>query len=84
MPKELEAVIIKAMQKEISKRYQSAGEMKQDLEKIPAQIFGDAIGIGNKTQEILTHTIIQEAAKKQGEGSRGTSTASGTRATITN
>ncbi len=65
IPKELEAVIMKALQKEVSKRYQSANEMKSDLEKISPALLTATIGAGNKTQEILTHTIIQEAAKKQ-------------------
>ncbi len=65
VPKELEAVILKAMQKEISKRYQSALEMRQDLEKIPPTALTATIEVGNKGQEVLTHTIIQEAAKKQ-------------------
>ncbi|HUO58095.1 MAG TPA: protein kinase [bacterium] len=65
LPKELEAVIMKALQKEVSKRYQSAGEMKNDLEKINPSLLTATIGVGAKTEEILTHTIIQEAAKKQ-------------------
>ena len=65
VPKELEAIILKALQKETSKRYLSAIEMKLALEKIPAAALAAPIGIGNKTKEILTHTIIEEAAKKQ-------------------
>ncbi len=65
VPQELEAIILKALQKEVSKRYQSASEMRQELEKLPANILTAPISVGNKTQEILTHTIIQEAAKKQ-------------------
>jgi len=65
VPKELEAVIMKALQKEVSKRYQTANEMKTDLEKIPANVLAIPIGIGSKTEEVLTHTIIQEEAKKQ-------------------
>ena len=65
IPKELEAVILKALQKEISKRYQSANEMRLDLEKIPAAALAAPIAVGNQSQELLTHTIIQEAAKKQ-------------------
>jgi len=64
IPKELEAVIIKALQKEISKRYQSANEMKLDLEKIQPTVLATSITVGNQSQELLTHTIIQEAAKK--------------------
>jgi serine/threonine-protein kinase len=65
VPKEIEAVIMKALQKEVSKRYQTATEMRQDLEKLPANILEAPIGIGSKTQDILTHTIIQDAVKKQ-------------------
>ncbi|HVZ80879.1 MAG TPA: protein kinase [bacterium] len=65
VPKEIEAVIMKALQKEVSKRYQTAAEMRQDLEKLPANILEAPIGIGSKTQDILTHTIIQEETKKQ-------------------
>lgn len=65
VPQELEAVILKALQKEVSKRYQTANDMKADLEKIPATVLASPIGIGSKTQEVLTHTIIQEEAKKQ-------------------
>ncbi len=64
IPKELEAVILKALQKEISKRYQSANEMKLDLEKIQPTVLATSITVGNQSQELLTHTIIQEAAKK--------------------
>ena len=64
IPKELEAVIMKALQKEISKRYQSANEMKLDLEKIQPTVLATSITVGNQSQELLTHTIIQEAAKK--------------------
>ncbi len=64
LPKELEAVILKALQKEISKRYQSALEMKQDLEKIPANVLTNPILVGNQSQELLTHTLVQEAVKK--------------------
>ena len=65
IPKELESIILKSLQKEVSKRYQSATEMKNDLEKLNPSLLTAPIGIGNKTQDILTHTIIQEAAKKQ-------------------
>ncbi len=65
VPKALEAIIMKALQKEVSKRYQSALEMRQDLEKLSAEILAVPIGIGSKTQDVLTHTIIQEADKKQ-------------------
>jgi eukaryotic-like serine/threonine-protein kinase len=65
IPKGLEAVIMKALQKEVSKRYQSALEMRQDLEKLSPEILNIPIGIGSKTQDVLTHTIIQEADKKQ-------------------
>ncbi len=65
VPKGLEAVIMKALQKEVSKRYQSALEMKQDLEKLSPEVLAVPIGIGSKTQDVLTHTIIQEADKKQ-------------------
>jgi eukaryotic-like serine/threonine-protein kinase len=65
VPKEVEEVILKALQKETSKRYQSAAEMKQALERIPAEALAANINVGNKTQDILTHTIIQEEAKKQ-------------------
>ncbi len=64
IPKELEAIILKALQKEVSKRYQFAAEMKNDLEKISVSLLSKEIGVGNKTQEILTHTLVQEAAKK--------------------
>ncbi len=64
IPKELEAVILKALQKEISKRYGSANEMKQDLEKIPSSVLTSLIQVGNQSQELLTHTIQQEAVKK--------------------
>ncbi len=65
LPRELEAVILKAMQKELSKRYQSASEMKNDLEKIPISLLSSPISVGSKSQELLTHTLIQEAQKKQ-------------------
>jgi serine/threonine-protein kinase len=65
IPKGLEAVIMKALQKEVSKRYQSALEMRQDLEKLSPETLAVPIGIGSKTQDVLTHTIIQEADKKQ-------------------
>lgn len=65
VPKELEAVIMKALQKEISKRYQSANEMKMDLEKIQASALVSPIVVGNQSQELLTHTLVQEAVKKQ-------------------
>ena len=64
IPKELEAVILKALQKEVSKRYKSALEMKKDLEIIPTLILEKPIGIGNQTQEIITHTIVQAAVRK--------------------
>jgi serine/threonine protein kinase len=64
VPKELEAVIMRALQKEVVKRYKSALEMKKDLEIIPTLILEKPIGIGNHTQEILTHTIVQAAVKK--------------------
>ncbi len=66
IPNELEAIILKSLQKEVSKRYQSASEMKNDLEKLnPNRGLDRPDRLGNKTQDILTHTIIQEAAKKQ-------------------
>ena len=65
IPKGLEAVIMRALQKEVSKRYQSALEMRQDLEKLSAETLAVPIGLGSKTQDVLTHTIIQEADKKQ-------------------
>ncbi len=65
IPRELESVILKAMQKELSKRYQSAAEMKHDLEKIPISLLSSPISVGSKSQELLTHTLIQEAQKKQ-------------------
>lgn len=71
VPKEIEAVIMKALQKEVSKRYQTAAEMRQDLEKLPANILEAPIGIGSKTQDVLTHTIIQDAVKKQASKETG-------------
>ena len=65
VPKELEAVILRALQKDISKRYPTATEMKADLEKIPATVLEAPIGTGAKTGEVLTHTIIQDSVKKQ-------------------
>ncbi len=65
IPKELEAIIMRALEKEVSKRYQSALEMKLALEKLPPGILTQPIGLGAKPQDVLTHTIIQEEAKKQ-------------------
>jgi serine/threonine-protein kinase len=63
LPKELEAVIMRALQKEVSKRYKSALEMKNDLERLPTLILEKPIGVGNETQDILSHTIIQSVVK---------------------
>ncbi len=63
LPKELEAVIMRALQKEVSKRYKSALEMKNDLERLPTLILEKPIGVGNETQDILSHTIIQGVVK---------------------
>jgi len=64
LPKELEEVILRALQKEIGKRYKSALEMKSDLERLPTAILEKPIGVGNETQEILTHTIIKKSSDK--------------------
>ncbi len=63
--RELEAVILKAMQKEQSKRYQSADEMKRDLEKIPPSLLSGLISVESKSPEVLTHTLVQDSRKKQ-------------------
>lgn len=64
IPKELEAIIIRALQKETPKRYKSALEMRNDLERLPTLLLEKPIGVGNETQDIITHTIVQEAVKK--------------------
>ncbi len=65
VPRELEAIIIKALQSEVSKRYRSAGEMKADLEKLPPEILVKPIGVGKQTQEVVTHTLIEASVKKE-------------------
>jgi len=65
LPKELETVIEKAMQKETSKRYPSASEMRKDLERIPAEVLAKPIGTANQTGEVMTHTLVQDSVKKQ-------------------
>jgi DNA-binding beta-propeller fold protein YncE len=64
LPKELEAIILRALQKEGAKRYKTATEMRKDLERLPTLILEKPIGVGNETQEIITHTIIQDVVKK--------------------
>jgi eukaryotic-like serine/threonine-protein kinase len=65
IPRELELIILKTLQKEVSKRYQSAAEMKQELEKLPPALLERPVGIGVAAEEILTHTLIQDSVKKQ-------------------
>jgi serine/threonine-protein kinase len=63
IPPRLEAIILKALQKEVSKRYQSAAEMKADLESLPAELLDKPVTQTTASEALPAGTLVQDSQK---------------------
>jgi serine/threonine-protein kinase len=72
IPAEIQTIILKALQKDPAKRFQSALEMRQMLEAVPEKYFDQIISSENKTtfnamNQTLVHVEKQEVIKEVGD-----------------
>lgn len=62
IPPRLEAIVLKALQKEASKRYASAAEMKADLESLSGENLDQPLTQTTAAESVAAGTLVQGAA----------------------
>jgi len=63
IPPALETIVLKTLQKEVSKRYQSAAEMRSDLEALPAELLDKPVTQTTAGEVVSAGPLVQSGSK---------------------